>query len=77
MLAKEGRIHEGVGRTRVDQSLDGNRRLAGNEYVDQQGKVARGGEGKGGRRREAPPSQVPTGWDVRFLAGRRWCEGTE
>ena len=26
-----------------------------------------------------PPSQVPTGWDVRFLAGRRyrkWCGGT-
>ena len=25
-----------------------------------------------------PPSQVPTGWDVRFLAGRRcqrWCGG--
>ena len=26
-----------------------------------------------------PPSQAPTGWDVRFLAGgcRRWCEGTD
>ena len=26
-----------------------------------------------------PPSQVPIGWDVRFLAGkryRRWCGGT-
>ena len=26
-----------------------------------------------------PPSEVPTGWDVRFLAGRRcrrWCGGT-
>ena len=34
MLAQEGRIHERIGRTRVDQSLDGNRRLAGNEYVD-------------------------------------------
>ena len=34
MLAKEGRIHKGIGRTRVDQSLDGNKRLAGTEDVD-------------------------------------------
>ena len=64
MLAQEGRIHEGVGRTRVDQSLDGNRRLAGNEYVDQQGKVARDGEGKRGRRRgsAAQPGPYWLGW---------------
>ena len=50
VLAQEGRIDKGVGRTRVDQSLAGDRRLAGNENVDQQGKVARGGERKGDRR---------------------------
>ena len=59
MLAQEGRIHEGIGRTRVDQSLDGNRRLAGHEYVDQQGEMARGGEGKGGRRRGSTSQPGP------------------
>ena len=59
VLAQEGRIHERIGRTRVDQSLDGNRRLAWNEYVDQQGKMARGGKGKGGRKRRSASQPGP------------------
>ena len=59
MLAQEGRIHERIGRTRVDQSLDGNRRLAEHEYVDQQGKMARNGEGKGGRKRRGASQPGP------------------
>ena len=59
VLAQEGRIHKGVGRTRVDQSLDGDRRLAGHEYVDQQGKTARGGEGKRGRWRRSASQPGP------------------
>ena len=49
MLAQEGGIEEGVGRTRVDQRLNGNRRLAGDEDVDQQGKVTGNGVGEGNR----------------------------
>ena len=61
MLAQEGWIQEGVGRTRVDQRLDGNRRLTGHEYVDQQGEMARDGEGKGGRKRRGA-SQPGSYW---------------
>ena len=53
MLAQEGWIQEGVGRTRVDQRLDGNRRLTGHEYVDQQGEMTRDGVGKGSSRRKS------------------------
>ena len=53
MLAQEGRIHERIERTRVDQSLDGNRRLAGHEYVDQQGEMTRDGVRKGKRKRKS------------------------
>ena len=59
VLAQEGRIHERIGRTRVDQSLDGNRRLAGHEYVDQLGEMARGVEGKGGRKRRSASQPGP------------------
>ena len=59
MLAQEGRIHERIGRARVDQSLDGNRRLARHEYVDQQGKMARGWEGEGGRKRRCASQPGP------------------
>ena len=52
MLAQEGWIQEGVRRTRVDQRLDGNRRLAGHEYVDQQGDMARDGVGERKRKRK-------------------------
>ena len=59
MLAKEGRIHKGVGRPRVDQGLDGDRRLAGNEDVDQQGEMTRGGEGERRRRRGSASQPGP------------------
>ena len=59
VLAQEGRIHERIGRTRVGQSLDGNRRLAGHEYVDQQGEMAGGGEGKRGRKRGSASQPGP------------------
>ena len=49
MLAQEGGIEEGVRRTRVDQRLNGNRRLIGDEDVDQQGKVTGNGVGEGNR----------------------------
>ena len=64
MLAQEGGIQEGIRRPRVDQRLDGDRRLAGHEDVDQQGKVARGGTGKRGRRRgsAAQPGPYWLGW---------------
>ena len=52
MLAQKGWIQKGVRRTRVDQRLDGNRRLTGHEYVDQQGKVTRNGVGEGNRKRK-------------------------
>ena len=49
MLAQERWIQEGVRRTRVDQRLNGNRRLTGDEDVDQQGKVTGNGVGEGNR----------------------------
>ena len=49
MLAQEGGIKEGVRRTRVDQRLNGDRRLTGDEDVDQQGKVTGNGVGEGNR----------------------------
>ena len=52
MLAQEGWVQEGVRRTRVDQRLNGNRRLAGDEDVDQQGEIARNGVGEGNRKRK-------------------------
>ena len=78
MLAQEGGVQKGVRITRVDQRLDGNRRLTGHEYVDQQGEMARNGEGEGSRKRKsASQPGIPTGWDVHFLAKRcqKWCEG--
>ena len=59
VLAQEGRIHERIGRTRVDQSLDGNMRLAEHEYVDQQGKMARDGVRKGNRKRKSASQPGP------------------
>ena len=53
MLAQEGWIQEGVRRTRVDQRLDGNRRLTGHEYVDHQDEMARNGVGEGNRKRKS------------------------
>ena len=52
MLAQEGGIKEGVRRTRVDQRLNGDRRLTGDEDVDQQGKVTGNGVGEGTRERK-------------------------
>ena len=49
MLAQEGGVQEGVGRTRVDQRLNGDRRLIGNEDMNQQGKVTGNGVGEGNR----------------------------
>ena len=59
MLAQEGWIQDGVGRTRVDQRLDGNRRLTGHEYVDQQGEMARDGVRKGNRKRKGASQPGP------------------
>ena len=59
MLAQERWIQEGIGRTRVDQRLDGNRRLAGHEDVDQQSEMARDGERKGGRKRRSASQPGP------------------
>ena len=53
MLAQEGWIQEGVGRTRVDQRLDGNRRLTRHEYVDQQGEMTRDGVRKRNGKRKS------------------------
>ena len=49
VLAKEGRIHEGIRCTRVNQRLDRDGRLAGHKKVDQQGKMT--GDGVGERSR--------------------------
>ena len=49
MLAQEGWIQEGVRRTRVDQRLNGNRRLTGDEDMNQQYKVTGNGVGEGNR----------------------------
>ena len=59
MLAHKLRIQEGVRRTRVDQRLDGDRRLAGHEYVDQQGKVTGNGVGEGYRKRKVASQPGP------------------
>ena len=59
MLAQKGWIQKGFRRTRVDQRLDGNRRLTGHEYVDQQGKVTRNGVGKGNRKRKGASQPNP------------------
>ena len=53
MLAQKGWIQKGVRRTRVDQRLNGNRRLAGNKDVDQQGEVTGGGVGERDRKRKS------------------------
>ena len=52
VLAQKGRVQEGVGRARVNQSRNGDRRLAGDEDMNQQGKVTWGGVGKGDGKRE-------------------------
>ena len=49
MLAQEGGVEEGVRRTRVDQRLNGNRRLTGDEDMNQQGKVTGNGVGERNR----------------------------
>ena len=59
MLAQEGRIQEGIRRTRVDQRLDGDRRLTGHEYVDQQGEMTRDGVRKGNRKRKSASQPGP------------------
>ena len=59
MLAQEGWIEKGVGRTRVDQRLDGNRRLIGHEYVDQQGEMTRDGVREGNRKRKSASQPGP------------------
>ena len=48
MLNQDGGIQEAFRSPRVDESEDGDGVLAGNQKVDQKGKVTRGGEGKGG-----------------------------
>ena len=59
---QDGGIQEVVRGSRVDQRLHENGRLARNEEVHQEGKVAGGGEGEGGGREgKVPPSQAPTG----------------
>ena len=58
-MAQEGWIQEGVERTRVDQRLDGNRRLTEHEYVDQQGEIARDGVRKGDRKRKGASQPGP------------------
>ena len=59
VLAQKGWIQKGVRRTRVDQRLDGNRRLTGHEYVDQQGKMTRNGVGEGNRKRKGASQPGP------------------
>ena len=59
VLAQKGWIQKGVKRTRVDQRLDGNRRLTGHEYVDQQGEMARNGVGEGNRKRKGASQPGP------------------
>ena len=71
ILHQDGGIQEAVGRARVDEGLDGDRRLAGYDEVYQEAEVVGKGGGKGGGGgRVAPPSQAPTGWENRFLAPR-------
>ena len=64
MLAQEGGIEEGVRRTRVDQRLNGDRRLTGDEDMNQQGKVTRNGVGEGNRKRKGASQPGPywLGW---------------
>ena len=60
---------EGVERARVDQSLDGDRRLAGDEDVNQQGEVTWGGEGERDGKREGAAQPGPY-WLGRSFFGR-------
>ena len=53
MIANEdGGIDEAIGGARIDQRWDGNRWLAGNQKVNQKGKVTRGGVWEGGGKGE-------------------------
>ena len=52
MLNQDGGIQEAFRSPRVDECEDGDGVLAGNKKVDQKGKMARGGEGEGGRKGE-------------------------
>ena len=58
MLAQDGEVQEAVRRARVDEGLNGNRRLAWDEQMDQEGQMAgeSGGEGGGGNRTAQPGS---------------------
>ena len=74
MLAQKGWIQKRVRRTRVDQRLDGNRRLTGHEYVDQQGEMARNGVGEGNRKRKSASQPGPY-WLVCPFFGREVSKG--
>ena len=53
MIADEdGGVNEAIRGARIDQRLDGNRRLAGNKEVNQKRKVTRGGVWEGGGKGE-------------------------
>ena len=69
VLAQKGRVQEGVGRARVNQSRNGDRRLAGDEDMNQQGKVTWGGVGKGDGKREGA-AQPRLYWLGRSFFGR-------
>ena len=62
---QDGGVQEAVRGPRVDQRLDGNRRLTRNEKVDKKGKMAggrkreRGGKGKSA----AQPGSYWLGWE--------------
>ena len=58
ILNQDGGIQETVGCARIDQGMDGDGRLAGNQQVDQKGKVSkgRGREGGGGNCTTQPGS---------------------
>ena len=70
MANQDGGIEEAIRGTRVDQRGDGDRRLARDHQVNHKGKVARGGEGKGGGKRKGT-AQPGSNW-----LGREFFDGS-
>ena len=55
MVLQQNRgVQEGVGGAKVDQRTNGDEHLAWHEELDQEGKVTRGGMGKGDGKGESP-----------------------